>query len=409
MAKGSRLRMLTVAALCGAAASGTVAGCGGSSNIPDLSNHGPDGSAAADGSGGDDGSGDDGSLVGQRDGSGSEDSGGSESSVDGGSASDGSAGDEMAGDGAEPDVAAADSAGDAGGNSGTTTVTHAGGEEEGSVVHAVDGAAEASPPDAAGGADASSPDDGGDATLADATGKDAGGSGDDATAPDAGGSVDAADDLSVAEASSVDGAAETSGPNDASCNQPQSDAVASCLVMCNTAPVVPIVVSTQPVPPSTGGRLVPGIYYVTAVTDFYPADSGIEAGTSTETIQETTSISAPTPIGTLQSVRSRDGRPEETQSLQYSVSGDTLYVTEVCPNPAQLPVTYSSSSARSWSKFLRVETTWSRKSSPCRPPSTRGLPTKQASPTPGAARRRPTPTPPATRCATRLPRSRRSG
>jgi hypothetical protein len=122
--------------------------------------------------------------------------------------------------------------------------------------------------------------------------------------------------------------------------------VASCLVLCNTAPVVPIVVSTQPVPPYTGGPVVPGLYYLTAITDYYPADSGVEAGTATETIQETEIIGAPTPVGMFQSVRSRDGRPNETQSYQFAIAGNSLDVTEVCPNPGQLAIPYTTASGQ---------------------------------------------------------------
>jgi hypothetical protein len=161
-------------------------------------------------------------------------------------------------------------------------------------------------------------------------------------APDGGPADTSGDD---GDAPNGTGDAPSDAGDATACNSLQSDASVACLAMCNTAPVVSVVYSTQAPPVPMGGTIAQGLYYVTAVTDYFPQDAGVEAGTSTATLQRTAMVGPATPVGIDQTVDSTDGGPNQTAVYEYLPSGTYLLVTETCPSVQQPQLQFSASGA----------------------------------------------------------------
>jgi hypothetical protein len=142
-----------------------------------------------------------------------------------------------------------------------------------------------------------------------------------------------------------DAAADVALPDSAGCSQPSSDAQASCSSICNNAPVLPVTYSTQAPPAATGGGApTPGVYYATGVVYYFPADAGVDAGASSETLQETAILSSAGVLYTNESALSQNGGPQQTDSFQIALAGTDLYLTHTCPSAGQLAIPYSSTS-----------------------------------------------------------------
>jgi hypothetical protein len=254
-----------------------------------------------------------------------------------------------AADGTVPDVAS-EAAGSDGANEATTVPDGSSDAAmpDGSTDSTVlDGPTDAPVADAA--ADGTGPDGG--ATDSGGTADSASGDADggmvlDATAADAPGDAapfDATGDV-LTDAPS-DASADVALPDGAGCSQPSSDAQASCSSLCNNAPVLPVTYSTQAPPAATGGGAPPaGVYYATGVVYYFPADAGVEAGASSETLQETAILASAGVLYTNESVLSQNGGPQQTDNFQIVHSGTDLYLTQTCPNPGQLAIPYSSAS-----------------------------------------------------------------
>jgi hypothetical protein len=179
-----------------------------------------------------------------------------------------------------------------------------------------------------------------------ATGNDAHGMNDGTSGDAEGGSVNdggSADAFPDATPDALPDAADGTAPEAGTCSQVSTDAYAPCNSLCNTGPVVPVVYSTQVPPAATGGTPLAGSYYATAVTYYFAPDSGVEAGTSSETFQETAFLSVAQPVSTSQSVVSVNGKPNETNNSEFALSGSDLLVTQTCDSPGQLAVPYSAS------------------------------------------------------------------
>jgi hypothetical protein len=257
-----------------------------------------------------------------------------------------------AGEGAAPD----------GATDGTVPDAAAAGSDGANEATVPDGSSDAAAAD--GPTDSTVPDGPTDATLSEAA---ADGMGPDGGATDSGATVDSAsvdadggtvldapaDDApgegapfdaiaDVLDDAPPDAAADVALPDSAGCSQPSSDAQASCNSICNNAPVLPVTYSTQAPPAATGGgRPTPGIYYATGAIYYFPADAGIEAGASGETLQETAILLSAGALYTNESVVSQNGGPEQTASFLSVGSGTDLYLTQTCPSATQLSVPYS--------------------------------------------------------------------
>lgn len=314
---------------------------------------GPDGSAGADGTTGADAA--------------NATDAASESGEDAGGPDGAGAGDAIAPDVASdtgPDGVGEDAAPD--GASGSPDGTSEAAANDGSVDSTVsDGQSDAAAPDGPGPSDSTVTD-----VSTDGTGPDGGVGAADATvdAPsgdaEASTTVDAASNDATGEAADAPGSdapvvdavaadaaapdAQTDAPSDAAapdamaCGYPNVEGGVACNSLCNTAPVLPVIYSTQPPPVATGGGAPPpGIYYATSVTYYFMADAGIEAGVSTDTFQETVLLNSAGPVYVGESIVAQNGVPQGGVNFQSLGSGTDLYYTQSCPTPMQATVPYS--------------------------------------------------------------------
>jgi hypothetical protein len=169
----------------------------------------------------------------------------------------------------------------------------------------------------------------GDASTADATSNDA--AAPDAAAADAGGDV--------ASDSAADAAPDAMG-----CSNADEAGGPSCHSLCNTAPVLPVLYSTDPLPvPTGGGAPPPGLYYVTAITYYFQPDAGVDAGLSGGTFQETAVLSNAGFVYLGESVVSQDGVSQGAISFQLVGNGTDVLFTQTCPTVEQQTTPYSRS------------------------------------------------------------------
>jgi hypothetical protein len=125
------------------------------------------------------------------------------------------------------------------------------------------------------------------------------------------------------------------------CTQTDVDAYAACNQLCNAGPVVTVVNSLQPAPTPAGGTLIPGLYYLTAYTAYFA--SGVDAGPTSNTRQETAIVTAADPVGTIENVHSANGNPNDTVSYEYLASGTAICLTQTCPASGQIVSGYTAS------------------------------------------------------------------
>jgi hypothetical protein len=131
-------------------------------------------------------------------------------------------------------------------------------------------------------------------------------------------------------------------PDAGTCSQPLDDAQASCSPICNAAsPVSAIGVAGSP-PAATGGTIADGTYYLTSRGVYLGADGGTDGGTL-YTVQETVVLSTSNGITFLQDIQNNNGQPNGAGTASLVASGNTVYLTELCPNTAQKPVPYTAS------------------------------------------------------------------
>jgi hypothetical protein len=113
----------------------------------------------------------------------------------------------------------------------------------------------------------------------------------------------------------------------------------ACTQTCNTAPLLSLAFSTASPPAATGGSLAAGVYYMTSITLYVPADAGTV--TSTATTRQTAVVSAANPTGVLEIVRSDYDEPSLSTAYEYTPAGGNLDVTSTCPYVAQYQIAYT--------------------------------------------------------------------